>query len=332
MPVILNAAVLRKSFFRSTAVFCMFSLVPASPQDSEPVFRTGANLVLMDVSVTDAKGVPVGELKRGQFVLKEDGRQREISRFEERPANVSLALVVDYSGSMRPRLDALSRGVQALVGSFHEGDQAELIVFNEDVTTLRGFADGAAAQSWNGSLRRQPPTGSTALYDAVIKASLSLDASEHERRVLIVLSDGQDTASSQSLNQAVDTLRSSNRLVYTVGLFTPGDMDTDAHALRKLAEATGGLAVFDPDGQSLPATFTRIMRDLRARYLLGFYAADATAGKEEIRKLSLSVRDPNGKSLKVVSRREYRIAPVNPPSPAPQSGPAPSPGKRKGSK
>src|SRR5437763_706963 len=107
---ILNAAAPRKSKFRCVAAFfVLFFHAPgvAAFQSDEPLFRSGVNLVLMDVSVTDSKGVPVGDLAREQFVLKENGRSREITRFEERAANVSLVVVVDNSGSMRPRSDAV---------------------------------------------------------------------------------------------------------------------------------------------------------------------------------------------------------------------------------
>jgi Ca-activated chloride channel family protein len=151
--------------------------------------------------------------------------------------------------------------------------------------------------------------GKTSLYDAIIRGSHLLESSAHERRVIIVLSDGQDTASRASLNSVINELRSSNTLLYAVGLFEMGDPDSSSAVLKKMAETTGGQLILDADGAHLNESFTAILKDLRSRYLLGFNSEDAASEKEEIRHLSVSITNPPSGHLHILARREYRIAP-----------------------
>ncbi|MEO5926405.1 MAG: VWA domain-containing protein [Bryobacteraceae bacterium] len=303
MPSHPKAVATRKVIFFLVATACAVF----GQRQEDPVFQSGVNLVLMEVSVTNSKGVPVAALEQAQFEIKEGRRLLDIVRFEPGSTDVSVILVADCSRSMTPRRDALNRGVAALVQQFKAGDEGVLIAFNERVDVVSDFESFSKPSDWLQNLARRPMTGQTALYDAVIAASRKLAASSHERRVIIVLSDGADTASTASLDAAFDEIRSSNGLVYTVGLFNVGEPDTNAGALKRLAEITGGTASFDPNGANLPEVFEKIMKDLRSRYVLGFYAQSPVPGKVEVRRLSVSAHDSLGKELKVRSRREYRI-------------------------
>ncbi len=162
-------------------------------------------------------------------------------------------------------------------------------------------------QTWLSRLSEQTSSGRTALYDAIGAANRLLNSSLHERRVIIALTDGADTASKISVKDLYDQIRLSNTLIYTVGLFNVGEPETNAPALKTLAEITGGQATFDADGLHLPDVFAAIMKDLRSRYLLGFYAEPPASGKVEVRRISVSAHGPSKEWLQVRSRREYRI-------------------------
>jgi VWFA-related protein len=279
----------------------------------EPSFRSSVNLVLMDVSVTDSTGRPAADLALENFEIRENGAPQTISRFALGSAAVSVAIVVDYSGSMKPRYGAVAASIGEVLRELRPSDEAMLLSFNEQVRVRQPLAmlESSASQTWGATLLAEPPTGQTSLYDAVIRASTELGTARHERRVLIVLSDGEDTTSEATLQEAVQALQSSNRLVYCIGLFKPGDQDTDAGALRKLADSTGGVALFTGDGgkssSDLRARLSEVLRDLRSRYILEFHSMEPLAGKTEVRKLSVTARDPGGKRLKVRARGEYRV-------------------------
>jgi VWFA-related protein len=269
----------------------------------EPSFRAGADFVLLDVSATDSHGTPVSGLLPENFQVKEDGRLRNLISFDHGSANVTLALVADFSGSMKPRHQPLVDGVAALVAQLDPRDDARLLTFNETAAVL---AQQAPAD-WPAAVLASVPTGQTALYDAVLLAAREAEKGRYQRRVIVVLSDGEDTASRAPRSIVFDELRASNALVYCVGLFEPGDANTDAGVLRSMAERTGGLALFDPDAARLPEVFRAITLDLRARYVLTFRAADIAAGERAVRKLSVDARNADGKRLRVRSRREYVI-------------------------
>ena len=295
----------------------MAAIVFAVVYAQEPSFRTGVDLVLLDVSVTNSHGVPVAGLQPGNFEVKEDGVRRELSGFATGSENLSLAVAVDYSGSMGPRRGALVQSIHTFVSLLKPRDEAALLTFNERPTLLTSLAlaESQSRDEWANALLRTLPSGKTGLYDAVIRTSEELRSAMYERRVIVVLSDGKDTSSVATLSETIAKLQSSNRLVYCVGLFSPGEPDTDAHALRRLASSTGGIALFDEDGKGLTQALTKIMADLRMRYVLEFRSPEAPPGMTQVRKLSVTVRDAKGGRLKVRSREEYRATGVPPNGP-----------------
>jgi Ca-activated chloride channel family protein len=283
--------------------------IPIYPQEApELVLRAGANLVLLDVAVTESRGNPVPRLTAEAFTIRENGQPKPIAHFQYGVSNLAIALAVDNSGSMAPRWGAVQRSVGALLANMQTGDEGTLLVFHDAAQVLIPLEKSVSPEAWTNTLGLHPPMGRTSLYDAVIRSSRALQDSNHDRRVIVVLSDGKDTSSHASFKDALNELRSSNRILYAVGLFKPGEPDTDAGVLRKLAEETGGIALFAPETSGLVAVFEEILSDLRTRYLVGYYAAEPAGMASEIRKLAVEVRDENGRRLKVRSRRDYRIA------------------------
>lgn len=291
----------------SAAILCLFLRgIPAFPQEAN--FSTAVNLVVLDVSVTRSDGRPVGGLEQNNFLVFENGKPVEITKFEKGSAPVSMALVVDFSGSMRDRHRAVSQAVDTLVSLLKPEDEAEMITFNDiaAVTAPLAPARQIGANAWSRQLLGAAPTGRTALYDACLLAASTLTQSANGRRVMIVISDGKDTISQTKLSEVEDQLRTSNFLLYSVGLFDPSEPETDAGVLKKLAGSTGGLAIFESDVTHLAGALTGIMADIRARYILGYSTEDAPPGRRETRKVSVKVVNA-GRGLHVRSRHEYSI-------------------------
>ena len=289
MPVLSHRAIRKGPRCLSRIAICVFYCAAAGAQDpasqgQDASFKATVNLVMLDISVTDAAGLPIPDLEKDNFEIKENGKRQTILRFERGEAPISLALVFDYSASMKPYRRSLQVAAQALLSMLRPDDEAFLVVLSDKPFALTEPASVETLlrqDTWREALDKRAPAGRTPLHDALILASDMLSQSTLERRVIIALSDGADNASNASLHDVVAKLYSSNELLYCIGLFKPGDPDTKPGVLRKLAASTGGNTFFEPDANKLPQVLSRAVGDMRARYVLGFHARDAEPGKIE---------------------------------------------------
>ncbi|MGA8730605.1 MAG: VWA domain-containing protein, partial [Terracidiphilus sp.] len=236
-------------------------------------FRMDVKLVNMFVNVTDQNGAIVGGLTRGDFAVSEDGRPQQIAVFErqsELPLNLTLA--IDTSGSVfkdrAQEQDAAKRFVRALMRS---QDQMSLIEFATDVSELTAFTN-KPAQIDHG-LDRLRGGDATALYDAIYLASQRLGKKEG-RKVLVLISDGGDTAENTTYAQAVEQALRNEVMIYSiidVPIEASAGRDTGGeHALITMAEQTGGKSFYVSAG-GLDKAFARVSDDLRTQYVLGYY-------------------------------------------------------------
>ncbi len=236
-------------------------------------FRMDVKLVNMFVNVTDQNGAIVGGLTRGDFAISEDGRPQQIAVFErqsELPLNLTLA--IDTSGSVfkdrAQEQDAAKRFVRALMRS---QDQMSLIEFATDVSELTAFTN-KPAQIDHG-LDRLRGGDATALYDAIYLASQRLGKKEG-RKVLVLISDGGDTAENTTYAQAVEQALRNEVMIYSiidVPIEASAGRDTGGeHALITMAEQTGGKSFYVSAG-GLDKAFARVSDDLRTQYVLGYY-------------------------------------------------------------
>jgi Ca-activated chloride channel family protein len=148
------------------------------------------------------------------------------------------------------------------------------------------------------------PGGRTALYDAVDVALKQVDRGRHQRKALIVLSDGADNASSMQLVAELERIQQSNAMVYTVGIYDPGDRDKNPGVMKKLAKAGGAEAYFPQEPHELREIWSKIADGIRSQYTLGF--TPSKTGKEEYRRVTVVATDKDGKVLRVRTRDGYR--------------------------
>jgi Ca-activated chloride channel family protein len=238
-------------------------------------------LVNVFVNVTDRNGAIVGGLAREDFALTEDGRPQQISVFErqsEVPLNLTLA--IDTSGSVRKDMseeaDAAKRFAHALLRS---QDQMSLLQFATDVRELTPFTNKLPQIDRGlGQLRGD---WATALYDAVYLGSEKL-GKKQGRKVLVLVSDGDDTAKSTTYAQALEQALRNEVMIYSiidVPIEASAGRDLGGeHALITLAEQTGGKSFYVSDG-GLDKAFARVSADLRTQYLLGYYPHHQEPGK-----------------------------------------------------
>ncbi len=243
--------------------------------------RVDVHLVNVFVNVTDRNGAIVGGLTRDDFAVKEDGRAQRIAVFErqsELPLNLTLA--IDTSGSVKKDMieeaDAARRFVRAIL---RKQDQMSLLQFATDVKELSGFTN--KPEQIDRGLGRLHSDYATALYDAILLGSEGLGKKDG-RRVLVLVSDGGDTAKSTTYDQALASALRHEVMIYSiidVPIEASAGRDLGGeHALITLAEETGGKSFYVSSG-GLDKAFAQVSDDLRTQYLIGYYPHNQEPGR-----------------------------------------------------
>jgi Ca-activated chloride channel homolog len=249
------------------------------------VLHMNVKLVNVFTNVTDATGAIVGGLTKDDFAISEDGRPQRIAVFERQSElPLSLVLAIDTSGSVHKDLPLETEAAHKFVHALLRGqDQISLLEFATDVRQVVPFTNQATRIDRGlGSLRGGP---ATALYDAIYLASENLAkqtiVGKPGRRVLVLVSDGGDTANTVTYAEALEQALRGEVMVYSiidVPIAASAGRDTGGeHALITLAEQTGGKYFYANEG-GLDKAFAQVSEDLRTQYLLGYYPANQRPG------------------------------------------------------
>jgi Ca-activated chloride channel family protein len=250
----------------------------------ETTLRVDVKLVSIFVNVTDRNGAIVGGLAREDFAVTEDGRPQQVAVFErqsELPLNLTLA--IDTSGSVRKDMaqeaDAARRFAHAIL---RPQDQMSLLQFATEVRELTPFTN--KVEQIDRGLSQLRGDWATALYDAIYLGSQRLGGKQG-RKVLILVSDGDDTAKSTTYAQALEEALRNEVMIYSiidVPIEASAGRDLGGeHALIALAEQTGGKSFYESGGgpSGLDKAFQRVSDDLRTQYLLGYYPHNQEPGR-----------------------------------------------------
>jgi VWFA-related protein len=270
-------------------------------------------LVQLPVSVVDKQGVPIRGLRREQFTVYEDKVEQQISLFKQEDIPLSVALVIDASGSMSNKVDRLSAAAMTFVKESNPEDETAIVSFGDDVELEQDFTSNT--QKLSQALATISPKGATSLYDAILLAANHLRKQGfHEKKVLLIVSDGDDNHSRYSLNRVLDSLRESPIIVYSVGLRDPSDDSPvfgslGRKALGKVAEVTGGISYFPRSVSDVQQICRTIARDLRNQYTVGYRPSnDKLDGSW--RKVLVRINPAKGvPSVKIRTKQGY-YAPV----------------------
>ena len=264
------------------------------------------NLVVLNATVQDRKGQSVGGLQEGNFEVYEDGVRQSIRLFRHEDLPVTVGLVVDHSGSMRRKIPLVIAAARSLVAASNPGDQVFVVNFNEHVTLGLPAATAftSSVDELDAAILRTRATGMTALYDAVVEAEQRVQSGGHDKKVLIVISDGADNASKNQLADALRQVERSSAVVYTIGIFDGDDPDGNPGVLLQLARVTGGECFLPGKYDSLVANCQRIARDIRQQYTIG-YAPSGAARPGVYRTIRVVARAPGSGKLVVRARDGY---------------------------
>ena len=267
---------------RRAGCWALLALAPLALSAQETTLRVDVKLVNVFVNVTDQDGAIARGLTREDFALAEDGRPQQIALFErqsELPLNLTLA--IDTSGSvqkdMAEEANAARRFAHALVRS---QDQMSLLQFASGVRELVPFTNNLS--QIDRGLGRLRGGWATALYDAICLAAQRLGGKDSGRKVLVVVSDGDDTASNATYAKAVEQALRNEVMIYSiidVPIEASAGRDLGGeHVLISLAEQTGGNSFYVSDG-GLDKAFAQVSDDLRTQYLLGYYTKNQEPGR-----------------------------------------------------
>jgi Ca-activated chloride channel family protein len=280
----------------------------ADDGSDRPVFRAQSDLVVLHVNVFDGRSDAVPNLPQTAFRIFENDKAQDITFFSSADVPVAVGLILDASGSMIARHHMVIAGSTAFARSSSPEDQLFTVHFNERIQyglpPSRPFTNRTSLL--HSGLSRYRPGGKTALHDAVIAGLDHLERATNQKRVLVVLSDGEDNASRHSEKELLARARNSEAIIYTVSNANPhagGDANPDL--LRDLAEATGGLAYFPGSDAEVVEAFDTIGANIRRGYLIGYTPTGASADGS-FRRIKVNVEVPGRTKLTVRTRDGYR--------------------------
>ena len=285
------------------ALACGVALAAALQQ---PLFRSGVDVVRIDVSVMNGLS-PVAGLTRDQFVVLDNGVPQTVDSATLENVPLSLTLVLDTSASMQgERLDHLIEGSSTLIKALHPQDEAALLTFAEPVHLA--VPTTRERKSLLDALARLEANGATALNDAVfLGLQLRPIAASDSRPVLLVFSDGHDTASWLRHDQLLEATRRSNLLLHVIELMPPvygagGNALRPSETLRELAKAGGGRHWTAQRANDLNDLFGKALNELRARYLLTY--SPTGVAREGWHDVKVTVKNSRGE---VTARPGYFV-------------------------
>ena len=282
-------------------------VAPVVAQDQRPIFSANSELVVLHVTVTDAKGAFIEGLPAEAFSIVEDGQAQTLQLFADSDTPATVGLLLDSSASMHASRRLIIAGAAAFAAASHPRDELFALAFNEDViaalpASAPFTSDGVVLEA---ALERSiSARGRTALYDAITSGVDYLSRGTRERRVLVVLSDGGDNASRATRATALRKAQASNAVIYTIALIDPLSRDANPALLQELAQASGGASFRRDDPRGIADAFARVGRHIRHVYTLG-YAPIEAARDGAFRRVRVVVTAPAGRRFVARTRSGY---------------------------
>jgi len=243
-----------------------------SPSEDEGrfVFRKQVQEVVLHATVVDDYGRMVTLLDRTAFSVYQNGQPETITSFRREDVPVAIGIVIDNSGSMRDKRAKVNQAVLNLIRASNPQDEVFVVNFSQTPYLDQDFtSDVNLLQT---ALHQVSSRGSTALYDAVVASDFHLRNNPRlEKKVLLVITDGQDNMSRETLEDALRNLQSSNAAtVYAIGLTNEGMTRSGREAIQNLAASTGGAAYFPQNLDEVDSITRSIAHDIRSQYALAY--------------------------------------------------------------
>ncbi len=281
---------------------------PLEKEGSQFVLRADVEEVVLNATVLEGSRI-VQDLKKENFEVFEDGVKQNIISFQHTDLPVSIAVVVDNSGSMSRKRPAVNKSALDLIQASNPQDEAFVVNFSDEAYIDQEFTSDV--NKLRDGLSHIESRGGTALYDAVVASADKLAADAHRpKQVLILITDGEDNASTLTLEQTIRRVQQlSGPEIYSIGLLF-GDEMTRAEvrharrALELLSDETGGVAYFPHSMEQVDDIAAEVARDIRSQYTIGYHSTKPTT-VPGFRRVMVTAQAPGMSKLAVRTRTGY---------------------------
>jgi len=281
------------------------------PRATPPTFGVGIEIINLNVSVTDARNHFVTDLGEPDFAVYEDGIKQDLSLFTNENLPISLALMIDSSASMDEKMRVAQTAAIRFTRTLRPEDNAEIIQFNDRATVLQDFTSDQALLET--AIHKTHAVGPTALHNALYIALKDLTRlkrrDELRRLAIVLLTDGEDTASLITDEQVIDLAKKSEINIYAISLRPNRPQDRErmsfsqaAHLLTVLTRETGGEVHFPNSLSELDSVYDRIAEELRTQYSLGYVSNNS---RRDGKWRRIVVRVPDREGLQVRHKLGY---------------------------
>ncbi|MGB9456686.1 MAG: VWA domain-containing protein [Bryobacteraceae bacterium] len=287
-------------------------VAPPEGEEAPVVFRADTRLVVCHTTVVDKNGHLVTDLPESAFSVTENGVPQAIKEFRREDVPVSLGLIIDNSGSMRDKRAKVAAAALDLVKASNKEDEVFVVNFNDDayldLPHNEDFTNNIA--DMEEALSRIDSRGGTAMRDAIRMSIDHIKQKGHrDKKVLVVVTDGNDNSSIISLENLVKASQQSEVLIYAVGLLSEEERREAVRAKRALEEltvATGGEAFFPKDLSDVDRIAAEVARDIRSQYTIE-YSPTNIAMDGSYRQIRIALNAPG--HLSVRTRSGYYATP-----------------------
>ncbi len=261
----------RRFVLPALLVVCAAVAATAFAQD-EAIFKTDTRLVVLHATVVDKSGKLVNNLPKNSFKVYENGKEQSIKIFKREDVPVSMGILIDDSGSMRDKRAKVAAAAMGLVKASNPNDEVFVVNFNDEAYLDVPFTNDTSKMEEG--LSRIDSRGGTAMRDAI---SMSLDyikaKGKKDKKVLFIVTDGNDTASNETLERTVQRVRQSEVLVYSIALLNeeePREAKKAQRALKALAEASGGSVYYPKELAEVEPMALRVAQEIRNQYIIAY--------------------------------------------------------------
>ena len=281
-------------------------LVLVSAQDNDDIINVESSIVVLNATVTDAKGKPVTGLKQNQFRVLEDEQEQKVDFFEAEETPFAAVILMDTSGSMEGSVSMARSAAINFLDGLRDDDVTAIYNFDSKVSLVQNFSNSRDIVEKIFDLKAK---GMTVLNDAIYEAALELGKRGEKRKAIIVLSDGADTKSGRSADKALKAAIAVNATIYTIDMSAANAGNNrfqSQGALKNFAEKSGGKFIPTPGGVAMREAFKNIVEELGVQYTLGYQPTN-TKKDGKWRSIEIRVAKPN---LTIRTRKGYNAVKV----------------------